>query len=519
MTQETIIQPPVMGTENEYSPLLVWRGGRRGLLFHGYDEDRVETAERLTQARMHAALPAGIIALSRSGLLSSSDRLYTDHKRPEFASGECEGFVEGTHKEFAGELLVTAMLDQLCTEEDHRLKLQSYTLYKRVIDDSIYEPNRRARLLRTWGYHINMMLDDRTFRSPELRAVMIAHLVTMSALYGAGLWLPTRDDPARVVPAQKLQSVTADAHADTVNTKPIFNLRNEPHAGKGSARLHIVSADPNMSPHSTWAKFGSTASVIELARWGLIKDPSHFEFAKPVRAAHQAANDHDGTALLEMKDGRFLRTVDIQEELTELKDELLERHEASPEFKAPLAAWSEDVDYLRHDPDRLIFQTDVRTLAHAMQRSLAKHSRLKGRERFAAMLADSRAWDSLKPAGLGMRLREKMAFPGFDPVEVQRLVQEPGSLARPRARGDLIRRLHGLKRTIYGDWARIHDMYHALELPDPRYVSRRKVEQFYQAVATKAPVEPPVYGELSTLTTGQPPIFSELEDIDPEEYY
>lgn len=94
--------------------------------------------------------------------------------------------------------------------------------------------------------------------------VILAHLISSATWAGAGAFRYNDEGRLGIIPAQKLFVAEKLQHEKTVgNDRPVFNLRDEPHAAEGT-RLHVVSRDHPTSPEVLWLRLATTSIIMRL---------------------------------------------------------------------------------------------------------------------------------------------------------------------------------------------------------------------------------------------------------------
>lgn len=375
--------------------------------------------------QIHSALPTHVVGVQE--FLSNGGRFYNDfNNQLEYASPECYGIVDAVHAEIAGESIAYDTLRQLKDKE----KIGDFHLYKRVIDDRS----------NTWGYHENYLVKREAYNSWELRSLMLGHLATRNIFVGAGWWLPSEDDVAYVVPGQKSQTVQVAASQMTTQDKPLLNLRDEPHTLATTwARLHITSGDPNISPWATWLKLGSTSLVLRLAEEGFAPSVLN-RFTKPAETSKMVGLDSELKNVYPLTNGDTMSAVDMQEWLVELCEHMAEEIDLPKEEMAILQEWRKVIGDIREDPETLMNKADWITRRKLLGGFAARHAIPDPYS--PALSRVDQTWDMIHPKiGVGVRHRDKMGFPGFDPQRAESYITQAPPHTRANARALLIKNM------------------------------------------------------------------------------
>lgn len=120
--------------------------------------------------------------------------------------------------------------------------------------------------------------------------------------------------------SQRADWIERMTSVDTTFSRPIVNLRDEPHAhyttvnGKKIylSRLHVICGDPNMSPSSTKIKFGFTSNFLMGLQDGVFENiRKDIVLANPVRAIKIISRDLRSQKTIEMADGRQAKFYEV----------------------------------------------------------------------------------------------------------------------------------------------------------------------------------------------------------------
>jgi proteasome accessory factor A len=134
----------------------------------------------------------------------------------------------------------------------------------------------------------------------------------------------------------------------TTHQRPLLNLRDEAHAGRGLARMHIIYFDNVLCPAANYLKAGTTQLVLAMAEAGWA-DPAAV-LDDPLAAAPEVSRDLTLKQPLAMAGrGRRHTAVEVQRRLADLAGEFVasgECGDAVPDAEAIVAAWRETLDLL-----------------------------------------------------------------------------------------------------------------------------------------------------------------------------
>ncbi len=450
--------PRIIGTETEYNPVI-----------KRYDTEKPD----LLSKDDFISVPDNVDIHKQ--FTTNGARFYVDfHELPEYATPECGTIAEAVHAEIAGEKFMLHALRKYVIE---RPLIEKASLHKRVATDFFYtDPanglNDKKHIV-SWGYHENYLIERTDFFNTHTRNFVMAHLASRALLVGAGYWRPNKEDPLRMLPAQKLLDIEEETSASTTTRKPLLNLRDEEHTGAVDlARLHITSGDANISPWSTWLKLGSTSLVLRLVETGTHHVSVDHLPMNMLGTAMQVA--HKGNeALITLRNNKHVHPIDIHEELAEACRLMSEEVNVPKEELIVLEEWGRAIDDFRRDPTLLQDRTEWIARRQWLNQA---HDKLRNKDNLLSKLATAdKMWDNMpmedadnKKLGIGFRKRDAMAFPGYDPTEAEWLVDHPPSHTRAAERSSLIRAMIHNQLT-YDTNARCDwEVVSGIKLDDPR---------------------------------------------------
>ncbi len=150
--------------------------------------------------------------------------------------------------------------------------------------------------------------------------------------------------------AQKSLALNCDFSSGTTNTKPVVNLRNEPHAdAKRFVRVHDTSGDPTMSPWATRVKLGAGSLVLRLIEHGMTIDT--LRFRTPLHeVARSVALDSNLQNRYRLNDGGSLSAIETQSEIIKYVKKLANDTTLSDEELWTLDEWEKALWDLQKDP-------------------------------------------------------------------------------------------------------------------------------------------------------------------------
>jgi proteasome accessory factor A len=183
-------------------------------------------------------------------ILPCGARFYNDHGHPEFATPECWSIQDLVRYDRAGEWVVRQTANQF-----ERATGLEVALYKNNTDFHG----------ASFGTHESYLV-PRELGLDRLLATLLPMMVLRPILCGAGKVGSETSAPCDYQLSQRADFFMETANVETLYRRPIFNLRDEPHADSSKwIRLHVICGDANMNPVSTQLKIGLLKMGIHLA--------------------------------------------------------------------------------------------------------------------------------------------------------------------------------------------------------------------------------------------------------------
>jgi proteasome accessory factor A len=336
---------------------------------------------------------------------------------------------------------------------------------------------------KSWGAHLNVCVsralwDDIFTRKPHLAGLFAAHLVTAGLFTGQGqVGAGNNRAECDFQLAQRPDFFEEFVGWQTTHRRPLLNMRDEAHAGKVLARMHVIFFDNTLAPVASYLKAGTTQLVLAMLEAGWV-DPGLL-LDDPLAAAWEVSRDLTLAHKLRLAGrGRFATAVEVQRRLAEMAGEFVASGEAGdsvPDAEAVIACWIETLDMLqRRDLGGLARRVDWALKYLVLERQ-------RGRRGLTWQSPEVKALDlryaSLDPAeGLFLQLAragqvERMP----EEAAIERGVDEPPEDSRAYLRAHLLRQLGDEVQEI--DWDRIRFRHTSgryrggsglwLGLPDP----------------------------------------------------
>ncbi|HZY88830.1 MAG TPA: proteasome accessory factor PafA2 family protein [Gemmataceae bacterium] len=351
----------------------------------------------------------------------------------------------------------------------------------------------------SWGHHLNVMVRRRLFddlftRKPHLAGFLATHLATATLYTGQGQVGAGNERPACDYQlAQRPDWFEEMVGHQTTYRRPLLNLRDEPHAGPGLARMHIIFFDNALCPVANYLKAGTTQLVLALAEAGWA-DPA-LALDDPLAAAWDVSRDLSLRRPLRLAGrGRTATAGEVQKRLAELAGEFVaagEAEECVPGAAEIVRCWLETLD--------LLGRRELAALGRRCDWALKYLvlDRQRGRRGLSWRSAEMKCLDllyaSLDPReGLFLQLASAGgvdAMPGAE--QINRFVDQPPEETRAWLRAHVLRRFGEEVTDV--DWGRIRFRTEGghwwsdegvLWLPDPAGFGRATAAPLLERCAT-----------------------------------
>ena len=357
----------LMGVETEYAIT--------GIASNGIVADRSRLIESLIAA---ARTSCRHLRDGSSGLfLTNGARLYVDRGyHPEFATPECHDPWEAVRYVRAGEALLLDLARQV---KERNPQLREFSVFRSNVD---YD-----RSGTTWGCHESYLHRSSTM---ELPSQLIPHFVTRIIYAGAGGFNPMGPGAEFTLSprAWLLPNVTA---VDSTGDRGIFHIRDEPLAGAGWNRMHVICGESLCSDTAAVLKIGTTALILAAVEAGR-RPGTAVQLQYPVPAIRTVASDPESRKGIQIQGGGQLSAIEIQRHY-------LAEVEACPPDRLP--AWAGELCALwRAQLDRLDARDPAleRTLDWAIKRSL-----------YRRWVSGRMPWSTMQRAGRLLELMERIS--------------------------------------------------------------------------------------------------------------
>jgi proteasome accessory factor A len=208
---------------------------------------------------------------------------------------------------------------------------------------------------KSWGAHLNVCVTRRLWgdlfnRKPHLAGLFAAHLATATLYTGQGqVGAGNGRSACDYQLAQRPDFFEELTGWQTTHRRPILNTRDEAHAGKTLARMHVIFFDNALAPTANFLKAGTTQLVLAMleAGWfepGLLLDD-------PLASAWEVSRDLTLSAPLRLAGrGRSATAVDVQKRLCELAEGYVasgEMKDEVPGAEGIIACWRQTLEMIQ----------------------------------------------------------------------------------------------------------------------------------------------------------------------------
>jgi proteasome accessory factor A len=229
-------------------------------------------------------------------VLFNGARFYVDHAHPEYSSPEVTNPRDAALWDAAGDRIM-----QESARLASSLTGQLITAYKNNTDGQV-----------SYGTHENYQV-ARATPFPHLVKYLTPFFVTRCVYSGAGrVGIGQESLTPGFQISQRADYFEAEVGLETTLRRPIINTRDEPHADpEDFRRLHVIIGDANMSQKATYLKLGTTSLVLSMIEAGYLNFA--LELRDPVAAMHQVSHDINFKHHLELRNGKTISALDIQE--------------------------------------------------------------------------------------------------------------------------------------------------------------------------------------------------------------
>ncbi len=419
----------IFGIETEYGVTCTFKGQRR-----------------LSPDEVARYLFRRVVSWGRSSnvFLANGARLYLDvGSHPEYATAECDDFIELLAQDRAGERI----LEGLGIEAEERLAQEG------IHGDVYLFKNNTDSAGNSYGCHENYLIDRNTdFAS--LAETFIPFLISRQILVGAGKVVQTPRGSTYAV-SQRADHIWESISSATTRSRPIINTRDEPHADADLyRRLHVIVGDSNMSDTTNLLKVVSAHLVLSMIESGTVM--RDLTLANPIRAIREISHDTTGTRTVKLANGRELSAIQMQTEYFQKVSEFVARRGiVDPATQQGMELWERSIKAVGSGDLHLIDrEIDWVIKLRLLERYMRKNDMTLENARIAQL--DLAYHDIRRDRGLFYLLERGGAVDSIlTPEQIDTAKDLAPQTTRAKLRGDFITRAQERRRDYTVDWVHL----------------------------------------------------------------
>ncbi len=419
----------IFGIETEYGVTCTFKGQRR-----------------LSPDEVARYLFRRVVSWGRSSnvFLANGARLYLDvGSHPEYATAECDDFIELLAQDRAGERI----LEGLGIEAEERLAQEG------IHGDVYLFKNNTDSAGNSYGCHENYLIDRNTdFAS--LAETFIPFLISRQILVGAGKVVQTPRGSTYAV-SQRADHIWESISSATTRSRPIINTRDEPHADADLyRRLHVIVGDSNMSDTTNLLKVVSAHLVLSMIESGTVM--RDLTLANPIRSIREISHDTTGTRTVKLANGRELSAIQMQTEYFQKVSEFVARRGiVDPATQQGMELWERSIKAVGSGDLHLIDrEIDWVIKLRLLERYMRKNDMTLENARIAQL--DLAYHDIRRDRGLFYLLERGGAVDSIlTPEQIDTAKDVAPQTTRAKLRGDFITRAQERRRDYTVDWVHL----------------------------------------------------------------
>ncbi|MSU57201.1 MAG: hypothetical protein EXS35_03300 [Pedosphaera sp.] len=439
----------LMGVETEYAFVAFHRDG-------SVAEARpvMTQIERLAEKR----LPHLRARAQRGIFLGNGSRFYRDFSNgdahQEMTTPECPNPWDAVRYIVANELILLGLTGELL-REDARLREALY--FKHNVD---YSGTHTS-----WGTHESYL--TRT-PIPALPEHLLPHLASRIIFTGAG-GFNALTSGIEFMLSPRVAHLTQSISVGTEHDRPLFNTRDEPLAGEGFRRLHVICGESLSSHTSMWLRSATTALVVALTDGGL-KPGKKVTLVEPVDAMQSFTRDPFCRARVPLLRGGMISAIEIQRHYLQLAEAHLHADFMPPWAPQVCQHWRAILDRLAQGAPESVATTLDWAIKYSLFTDRAARRGLNWEE---AQRGGGAQYEKLRQELFEIDVRfgqlgERGIFAGLDRAGVLQhqfpgvdnfphAMANPPNLGRARIRGEVIKKYSGREPKHYCDWDGVWD--------------------------------------------------------------
>lgn len=419
----------IFGIETEYGVTCTFKGQRR-----------------LSPDEVARYLFRRVVSWGRSSnvFLANGARLYLDvGSHPEYATAECDDFMELLAQDRAGERI----LEGLSIEAEERLVQEG------IFGDVYLFKNNTDSAGNSYGCHENYLI-ERTTDFASLAQTFIPFLISRQILVGAGKVVQTPRGSTYAV-SQRADHIWEGVSSATTRSRPIINTRDEPHADADLyRRLHVIVGDSNMSDTTNLLKVVSAHLVLSMIESGAVM--RDLTLANPIRAIREISHDTTGTRTVKLANGREISAIAMQSEyFQKVSDFVSRRGTVDPVTQQAMELWERSIKAVGSGDLHLIDrEIDWVIKLRLIERYMRKNNMTLEDARIAQL--DLAYHDIRRDRGLFYLLLRGGAVESLlTPEEIEVAKNIAPQTTRAKLRGDFISRAQERSRDYTVDWVHL----------------------------------------------------------------
>ena len=361
--------PKICGIENEFGFSVFDQSGKQ-LLDDGYSEtlrhfvrgflkyqkavrhDTSKEARRtsvvslediagLFKGTAHDVL-ADSISPELDGFLLNGARFYMDVDHPEYSTPECLDPLDLVLHDKASELVMMEALQIY-------LNQMAGSKYRVVL-----HKNNSDGAGKSYGSHLNMLLDRNLVSDKENFLYLLKHYIPFQIsriiLTGGGKVGSENERPdCSFQISQRADFFERLVGIETTERRPIFNLRDEPHAeAKKYFRLHDISTDALMCEYADFLRVALTQVVLAMIEDRFLEEVLLPK--KPVEALIKVSRDLHFKELIDLESGQRMTGLEILRKYLLAARKYLDGHPMTDQHSQAVMKALELLEMLEKDP-------------------------------------------------------------------------------------------------------------------------------------------------------------------------
>lgn len=298
-------------------------------------------------------------------MLANGARFYIDHGHPEYSTPECLSPRLVIAADKAGE--------RILAECQHRLNASGVLAEEQTIQ--VYKNNSDYRN-NSYGCHENYLLSAKLFsdllrhKMHRIFRYLLPFFVSRALLCGSGkVGSGNGTAAAGFQLSQRADFFDELIGLQTTHERPLFNMRNEPHADPTRfSRLHVINGDANMSEFSGYLKVGTMQLILHMLEEDFIHED--LTLVDPIQAFRTVSRDLSFREPLLLEDGRVMTAIDIQKVYLEHAGRYLEERDGKEEMWQVLSIWENVLSMLPDNWEKLATRLDWAVKKRLLERYL-----------------------------------------------------------------------------------------------------------------------------------------------------